>query len=45
MRPESVLDSGGVSRAESPAVGLRTLCNSVSLSVSQCLSVEDSVQG
>jgi hypothetical protein len=34
MRPGSVVDSGGVSRAESPAVGLRTSCNSVSVSVS-----------
>jgi hypothetical protein len=33
MRPASVVDSGGVSRAESPAVELRTLCNSVSVSV------------
>jgi hypothetical protein len=33
MRPGSVVDGGGVSRGESPAVGLRTLCNSGSVSV------------
>jgi hypothetical protein len=40
MRPTSVVDSGGVSRAESPAVGLRDFVQQC-----QCLSVEDSVQG
>jgi len=33
MRPGSVVDGGGVSRGESPAAGLGTLCNSVSVSV------------